>query len=385
MADRPRVFVSSIMEGYEEYRAAARQGIERAGGKPVLIEDEPSRPQSPRNACLDLIASSDAILTIVGPRGGYRAPSGKLVVREEFDEAQRRNLPTVLLAQDVERDTDGEELVRDLSGWVKGRLRRTFANPQELTTEVERALTPLLETMSRAPQDPAIVQAEVEDPHSNSGQYDAVLRLAFAPVIKEEVFDPLDFDAPEFQKLVLQEAHACDLLQFQYRKKVRAASDLLHIEQSMDGGQDNEYAEITIETSGLVSVSMQVTGGAEDNRPYRERYLSSTFEILKGRLNGACSAAFQFLQRVLEHADPHERYGSWMYNVSLINPGMRRIVEEPARANHAQSAGWQDTELVTLYQDPRGINRMAFSRPEDEIRRIVALLQKRLDEARSLY
>lgn len=383
MPNQPRVFVSSIMNGYEEYRAAARQGIERAGGEPILIEDEPSRPQTPRNACLDLVASSDAVLIILGPRGGYKAPSGKLVVREEFDEAQRRNLPTILLVQDVDKDADGEQLVRDLSGWVTGRLRRTFAKPEDLATEVERSLTPLLEIMSRPPQDPTVVQREVEDLHSGGPQYEAVLRLVFAPDIVDEVFDPLEFDAQEFQKPVLHEAHTCDLLQYQYPKDIRTTSDRLLIEQRTEQGTG--YAELSIRSSGLVCVSVQVTGGADDGRPYGDRFLSETFEILTGRLNEACSAVFQFLHYVLDHTDPHERYGSWIYNVSLINPGMRRIVEKPARANHAQSAGWQDTDLVTVYAEPRGINRTVIARPENEIRRIVALLQKRLDEARSLY
>lgn len=385
MPDHPRVFVSSIMEGYEEYRAAARQGIERAGGKPVLIEDEPSLPESPRNACLDLVASSDAVLTVLGPRGGYRAPSGKLVVREEFDEAQRRNLPTLLLVQDTEKDLDGQALARELSEWITGRLRRTFRSPQELATEVERALTPLVESMRRPSQDPNIVQTEIENPHHEGGQYEAVLRLAFAPTVREEVFDPLDFDAPAFRKRVLQVAHDCDLLQYQYAKEVRATSERLHIEQGTDRGHHEGYTEISIRSSGLVTISVQVTGESKDGKAFTSEFMSDGFEIVKHRLEVASFAAFQFVNRVLRHSDPHERYGSWMYNVGLINPGMRRIVEEPARANHGQSSGWQDADVVTAYDEPRGINRTALAQPEGEILRIIALLQKRLEETRNPY
>lgn len=372
------------MEAYEEYRAAARQGIERSGGKPVLIEDEPSLPQSPRNACLDLVATADAVLIILGPRGGYQAPSGKPVVREEFDEAQRRNLPTILLVQNVERDAAGEQLVRDLSGWVTGRLRRTFTSPEDLATEVERALAPLLATMNRPHQDPTIVQREVQEYHFDGSQYEAVLRLVFAPGIVDEVFDPLDLDAEEFQKRVLQEAHTCDLLHYQYPKEVQPTSDRLLIKQRTDQGQGAGYAELSIRTSGVVSVSVQAINSAKYASSYRDRFLSDSFEILRGRLDEICSAVFQFVHRLLSYRDPHERYGSWLYNASLINPGMRRIVEEPARADHAQSVGLHNPNLVTSFEEPRRINRMAIARPDDEIRRVVALLQKRLTEARSL-
>lgn len=68
---RPRVFVSSVVKGFEEYREAARRGIEAAGGEPVLVnEDFPAQPDSPRNACLDAVDSCDIYLAIIGDRGG---------------------------------------------------------------------------------------------------------------------------------------------------------------------------------------------------------------------------------------------------------------------------------------------------------------------------
>jgi hypothetical protein len=94
---KPRVFVSSVMDGFEEYREAARSAIEAAGGEPVLVEDLPSLPVSSRNACLDGVASCDMYLVAIGDRGGWTAPSGKLVVEEEFEEAQRLGQPVVVL------------------------------------------------------------------------------------------------------------------------------------------------------------------------------------------------------------------------------------------------------------------------------------------------
>lgn len=51
---RRRVFVSSVIEGFAEYRLAARNSIAYAGGEPVLVnEDFPSQADSSRNTCLD--------------------------------------------------------------------------------------------------------------------------------------------------------------------------------------------------------------------------------------------------------------------------------------------------------------------------------------------
>jgi len=67
---KPRVFVSSVIEGFEDYRQAAKNGIIDAGGDPVLVEDFPSSSVSPRTACLDGVHSCDVIVIIVGERGG---------------------------------------------------------------------------------------------------------------------------------------------------------------------------------------------------------------------------------------------------------------------------------------------------------------------------
>ena len=81
---RARVFVSSVVDGFETFRQSAREGILAAGGEPVLVnEDFPSLSLSPRNACLDAVESSDVVVSIIGAWGGWTTPSGKLVVDEE--------------------------------------------------------------------------------------------------------------------------------------------------------------------------------------------------------------------------------------------------------------------------------------------------------------
>jgi len=45
---RPRVFVSSVMEGFREMREGARLGIEDACAEPVLVEDLPSLDETRR-------------------------------------------------------------------------------------------------------------------------------------------------------------------------------------------------------------------------------------------------------------------------------------------------------------------------------------------------
>ena len=74
-SSKPRIFVSSVIEGFAVYREAARQGIIQVDAEPVMVnEDFPSQNASSHNACLDAIASADTFLPIIGVRGGWADP-----------------------------------------------------------------------------------------------------------------------------------------------------------------------------------------------------------------------------------------------------------------------------------------------------------------------
>ena len=140
VAPKSRVFISSVVEGFGEFRAAARAAVVEAGGEPVLVnEDFPSLAASSRNACLDAVESSDIYVGIIGTRGGWVAPSGMLVVEEEWHHARARKRPTLFFLQTGTRDADAERLASTVSDYVDGTLRRTFATPEDLRREMVRA------------------------------------------------------------------------------------------------------------------------------------------------------------------------------------------------------------------------------------------------------
>src|SRR3984957_8971443 len=151
---RCRVFVSSVIEGFAEYRQAARSGIEQAGGDAVLVnEDFPAQANSSRNTCLDAIDSCDVFLLVLGARGGWKTPSGRLVVEEEFEHARARKLPVLVFIEDIPRDADVERLARLVSDYVDGHFRVKFSGAAELRDQVARALLDVVDTRNNRPMD----------------------------------------------------------------------------------------------------------------------------------------------------------------------------------------------------------------------------------------
>lgn len=47
-----KIFISSLIGGFEVYRAAARDAVTQLGYEPVMAENFPAQPNSPQVACL---------------------------------------------------------------------------------------------------------------------------------------------------------------------------------------------------------------------------------------------------------------------------------------------------------------------------------------------
>lgn len=210
---RPRVFVSSVIEDFALFREAARQAVERAGGEPVLVnEDLSATDNSSRNACLDAVESCDYLLLILGERGGWTAPSGKLVVEEEYEHDRIRQLTVLAFIQNAPHDETATRLVAKVSDYVTGLFRVAFENPADLGKKIEQALKPLLKggiEMNTADHD---IWRRLTIPLRSST--DTSLRLVMLPERRAEMVDPLKFGDEIFVRRLYRLAYGDDVRLF---------------------------------------------------------------------------------------------------------------------------------------------------------------------------
>lgn len=152
-----RVFVSSVIKGFESYRAAARRGVLLVGMDPVMAEDFPALPVSPQSACLDGVRSSDVYLGVLTTRYGDVGDSGISPTEEEFEEATRLGLPRLILRVREELERRQAEFLERLAGrWGDGLLYGRFSSEDELKDEVVRAIS------SVARQGVSVTEAEAQ-------------------------------------------------------------------------------------------------------------------------------------------------------------------------------------------------------------------------------
>lgn len=362
------------MEGFGAEREAARQGIERAGGDAVLIEDYPSLPVSSRTACLDAISSSDVFLLIVGERGGWVTPSGKLVVEEEYEEARRRHLPILYLREDADRDEHAQRLDRTVSDYVSGVYRRTFSTHRELREQSESAVRSLLGglvSMEAVNMD-SLQQRFQTRARGNSGAY---LHVVVAPERQDEVFDPVDIGDEAFERRILEVGHAQTVDLFDYRlpkePTVGTPRDTLTVVQRAPGRALSDVY-VSVNTAGVIELRVSVSGQRDDRDP--TPFAASV--ILEHDVECAGVRCFAFVREFYQAADPYQRYARLAWNAALQHQGHQPILRELPRSSI--SMPMYAPQPAIAFDAPRPVSRQDLGDPAPLVASMLTMIKRSL-------
>ncbi len=135
-----KVFISSVISGFEPYREAARQAIESLGGTVIQAEDFPAASGTPQQVCLQGVRDADIVVLILGERYGYPQASGLSATHEEYREARERRPVLVFIQQGVAREENQQQFVREVQSWAGGHYTADFTDAQDLQRKITRAL-----------------------------------------------------------------------------------------------------------------------------------------------------------------------------------------------------------------------------------------------------
>lgn len=375
---RPRVFVSSVMEGYSDYREAARNGIIAADGEPVLVEDFPGLPISSRNLCLDGVASCDILIIIVGDRGGWSAPSGKLVIEEEYDEASHLKKPIIVFIQDIKHDEKAQEFIQKLSDYVDGNFRKIFATTTDLTEEVKKALSLIVDQYRNPEVDITVIEEMLKKPYRF--QDETGLRFILSPEREEEVIDSVYLDSPELKQQVYDIGHSSEVGLFSYKqsKKEEIGIKELIILQSNTSGRWGGCEDIRLELkiNGILILDINITE-KKDEKPFDEWL--NCFILIEGDIIAGLSRCFAFASAFWESRDPYKRYNRFFYNSALSNIGNRTLMSEvPKNSGGSVPFGQYGDKVVVAFESPRLINRTELSNFAAMIQDTLTMFRRRL-------
>lgn len=203
-----RVFISSIIGGFEPYRDAAATAVRALGHEPIRAEDFGASASTPQQACLKAVRNSDLVVLLLGARYGFRQPSGKSATHEEYDEAVMERKPVLPFVQDgVHREPEQERFVQGVRGWASGAYSASFNSPEELRDEVVHWLHEHELRLQAGSSDPAEMadRAKARVPGSTAyGLARLVVVVAGGP--SRRVLRPTELSSQELRGWFMQEA-----------------------------------------------------------------------------------------------------------------------------------------------------------------------------------
>lgn len=375
---RPRVFISSVIGGYEAFRDAAAEGIRRAGCEVVRAEDHPAAMTSPRNACLDMIDSSDAVVLLIGARYGFIAPSGKSVTEEEYEHARRQGKHVLAFLEEVDQaEPEQEALVQTVQDYVSGHWRKQFTTAGQLTTLVEAALREV--DLNSFPEDEQEVSTRIDEVlAARPPTRDDIVWLVYAwtTLRSEQVVDPIELEERAFQQRLKRIAHESEpaLLDYDVQKETELGINSLRVIQGDPHawGDARDLACIDVRTSGTLAVWRNVTGLEASTDFARDLYISPT------TVRERAAAAWSFAHDWWNEIDAYNRHDPLSHQVALVDVGTRALaVVEQTQYGGIPSPPECPENPLLAYESPRRVARTTLGTPNDEINRAVRMLERR--------
>lgn len=346
-----KVFISSLIRGFEAYRDAAASGAAALRHRAIRAEDFGASPDSPQQACLAGVREADSMVLILGARYGHVQASGLSATHEEYREARDAGPVLVFIQQGIDPEPRQAEFIREVRGWERGHFTAEFSDPDELRDRVIRALHDYVLANEAAPLDEtelvsrARALASGGRPTSTS---DLIVAVAGGP--KRAVLRPAELESDDLRRFMLGEA-------------LTAAAAPLTPSAGTDVAVHGDAIQlIQNHGSGLIALDgaagLLVVQPALENSDWRSGIPSLIEEDITERI----ARAIRFCARVLDHVDSAQRVSQVALVAALRGAGHLpwRTRTEHERSPNTATMGFGGAEQVVAALTPPVRRRAAL-------------------------
>ena len=297
-----RIFISSLIGGFEAERAAARSAVTTLRHEPVMAEDFGALPNTPQIACLEGVRSADLVVLILGARYGVpQGTSGVSPTHEEYNEA-RDSKPILMFVQEgVEREEAQARFVEEAQRWQTGHFRAGFRSAEELRDLVTRAIHDYQLANAAGPLDIGELSgravALLPTRRGNQQPGSPTLLASFAGGPRQQLIRAATLEAPGLAEAIHQRAMFGEPRMFARDKGVPTGIEGTALVLRQEHG-----ASVQIDEQGAIVIAAPL------GQPDRSRQGGfGVFSIIEEDVQRALAAAIAFAAWLLDHVDPTQR------------------------------------------------------------------------------
>ena len=203
-----KVFISSVITGFETYRAAAAKAVTTLGDEVIQAEDFGASVGSPQQACLEGVRDADLTILLLGERYGAKQASGLSATHEEYHEARERGAMLAFVQEGVEYESDQRKFIDEVREWETGNLTTGFRSEVDLRDVVTRELYAYAVAAAANPLDETelLARAKAQLPRGGFFRRDSELVLSFASGPTQEVLRPSELENQALARDLQQKA-----------------------------------------------------------------------------------------------------------------------------------------------------------------------------------
>lgn len=364
-----KIFISSLISGFEEYRAAARDAVRALGHEPVMAEDFPSQPNSPQIACLSGLRQSALILLLLGERYGAPQSSGLSATHEEYREAKNMR-PVIAFVQDsVPREPEQKEFVTEVQQWEGGLFRGGFSTPAQLKDGVTRAIHEWMLASAAGSinegelLDSALLALPKESQNSFRSQQRLFISIAFGP--RHNVLRPSEIESIDFIKNL----------------KKAALFGINSIFDSEVGTQHmlKEGALVLNQGEGKDSFCLDPTGNMLFAICISSRGHMPI--VIEEEIRKAIDSALAFASEIIDHIDPTQKITHLAPALTFENTQSlvwRTEAEQRAQPSSYSMGAFGQTERKPVHLSPAIRRRSAITLDRDPMVEDLLVLMRRM-------
>lgn len=363
-----KVFISSLITGMEDIRAATKSAIEALGHTAVMAENFGARPQSPQVACLDGLRQSSLVVLILGESYGAKQASGISATHEEYREAKGSRPVIAFVEEGVTRDSDEADFVREVQAWEGGLFRGGFRSPEQLKSLVTRAIHEWELSVAAAPLDGQemlgrALAAFPDNRNDHRGRSGTALSVSIAAGPAQPILRPSEIEREAFSDSLMQAALFGATRLFTPSRSTAATmeGDALLIMQEDEGNL------IRLDTQGGLLVTRALT---------RERHAPA---VIEEEIAAGLSATMRYATWLLDQIDATQRLTHVAIAATLTGSDSvvwRTRAEQDASPNSYQMGWSQDEKRPVHLVPPQRPRSQLTLNPEPLVEDILTLLRR---------